>query len=504
MRAGWLGLRVSKLFPSPLRWTLALLLGLTGSGCAPVSHPPAVRLNVLLILADDLGYMDVGFNNEATFYETPNLDRLARSGMHFTQGYAASPVCSPTRLSILTGKHPTRARATNWFSGTRSDLFLPAESVDHMALDETTLAEALREEGYRTFFAGKWHLGPTEETWPERQGFDENRGGHRLGGPYGGERYFSPYGNPRLEDGPPGEHLPDRLARETADFIARSGGDPFFAYLSFYSVHTPLMGREDLVSKYERKAAELPVVGEEFADEEQVWQTDAPRRVRTTQSHAVYAAMVEAMDEAVGLVLDRLEELGLAERTLVVFTSDNGGLSTSEGSPTSNLPLRGGKGWMYEGGIREPFVVRWPGVTRPGTRSDVPVVTTDIYPTVLEAVGAAPRPAQHVDGESLAPVLGGDGSLRRDALFWHYPHYGNQGGFPSAAVRVGDWKLIQRLTDGRVHLYDLASDPSELRDLATAQADVADDLRRRLLAWYEEVDARFLSRAPGGPLPWRP
>ncbi len=248
---------------------------------------------VLFILVDDLGYMDIGANNPKTFYETPNIDKLAGSGMRFTDGYAANPVCSPTRYSIMTGRYPSRVDATNFFSGKRSGRFNPAPLNDRMPLEELTIAETLKENGYHTFFAGKWHLGPTEEYWPTKQGFDINRGGHRGGGPYGGKKYFSPYENPRLTNGPDGEHLPARLARETADFIEQHHDEPFLAYLSFYSVHTPLMAPKDLVAKYQAKAKRLRLTDQNaFGEEEQVF-GDKPRRVRIQQSHAVYAAMVE-------------------------------------------------------------------------------------------------------------------------------------------------------------------------------------------------------------------
>jgi arylsulfatase A-like enzyme len=462
--------------------------------------------NIVFILVDDLGYMDVGCNNPETFYETPNIDRLARTGMRFTDGYAANPVCSPTRYSIMTGKYPTRIGATNWFSGRRVERFAPAPLFDRMPLEEVTIAEALKEHGYATFFAGKWHLGPTAEFWPENQGFDINKGGWSPGGPYGPGKYFTPYGNPRLTDGPPGEHLPDRLATETARFIEENRDGPFFAYLSFYSVHTPLIGRPDLVEKYQKKAERLGLLEkEQFADEEQVWPTDQPRRVRVVQSHAVYAAMVEAMDQAVGKVLAKLDELGLSDRTAVFFMSDNGGLSTSEGSPTSNLPLRGGKGWLYEGGIREPFLIRWPGVTRPGSTCSVPVTSTDFYPTILEMAGLPLRPERHKDGVSLAPLLRGGASLDREAIYWHYPHYSNQGGFPGGAVRMGDWKFVERYEDGRAHLYNLADDLGERNDLAEREPERAAAMRRKLHAWYEEVGAKFLEpKTPDGPMPWRP
>ncbi|TVS13646.1 MAG: sulfatase [Planctomycetaceae bacterium] len=465
----------------------------------------AERPNFLFILVDDLGYMDVGAYNPDCFYDTPHIDRLAAEGMLFSDGYVANPVCSPTRYSIMTGRYPTRVDATNWFTGTREGRFRPAPLHNRMPLDEVTVAQALREHEYATFFAGKWHLGPTEEYWPENRGFDFNLGGFSAGGPYGPGRYFTPYGNPRLEDGPEGEHLPDRLATETVEFIRAHQDRPFFAYLSFYSVHTPLIGRPDLVEKYEEKVRRLGLQDvEAFDDEEQVWPVKQPRRVRVVQSHAVYAAMVEAMDLAVGKVLQSLKELGLDDNTVVFFTSDNGGLSTSEGSPTSNLPLRGGKGWLYEGGIREPYLIKWPGVTQPGSTSNVPVTSTDYYPTILDIAGVPARPEQHQDGVSLVPILKGTGELDREAIFWHYPHYSNQGGFPGGAIRMGDWKLIERYEDGRVHLYNLAEDIGERHDLAEQNPERVQAMRQRLHQWYTEVDAKFLEAKPDGPQPWRP
>ena len=454
--------------------------------------------NILFILVDDLGYMDIGANNPNTFYETPNIDRLAASGMRFTDGYAANPVCSPTRYSILTGRYPTRVDATNFFSGKRSGRFRPAPLNDRMPLEEVTIAEALNEHGYSTFFAGKWHLGPTEEYWPTKQGFDVNRGGHRGGGPYGGKKYFSPYENPRLTNGSDGEHLPDRLARETSEFIREHRDEPFLAYLSFYSVHTPLMAPKQLVAKYQAKAKRLGLSDENaFAEEEQVF-GDQPRRVRIQQNHAVYAAMVESMDRAVGKVLACLDELGLDDSTAVFFIGDNGGLSTSEGSPTSNLPLRGGKGWIYEGGIREAFLARCPGVSKPGSVSSEPVISTDFYPTILEFCGLPQKDEQHLDGVSLLPLMKGEPRLDREDLFWHYPHYSNQGGFPAAAIRRRDWKLIERFEDGRVHLYNLLEDPGELHDLSEASPDLVRSMRDELHRWYLEVDAKFLQEKTGG------
>jgi arylsulfatase A-like enzyme len=433
----------------------------------------------------------------STFYETPNIDRLAREGMRFTDAYAACPVCSPTRASIMAGKYPARTGVTDYIGASqpgnwkRNTKLVPAPYADRLALDEVTLAEAFKEAGYATFFAGKWHLGP-EGFWPENQGFDVNKGGIDRGGPYGGKKYFSPYGNPRLEDGPDGEHLPLRLGRETADFIEAHKDGPFLAYLSFYSVHTPLMTTKELGAKYEAKQKNAPATA---------WGQEGERKVRLVQNHAVYAGMVEAMDTAVGIVLDRLDRLGLAENTAVFFMSDNGGLSTSEGWPTSNLPLRAGKGWLYEGGVREPMIVRAPGVTRPGSACTEPVISTDFYPTMLELAGLPLRPNQHVDGTSFVSLLKGE-KMTRGPIYWHYPHYGNQGGAPGGAVRDGDWKLIEWYEDSRLELYNLKEDLRETKNLAATMPEKARELQKMLADWRRSVGAQMPARKeptrPGG------
>jgi arylsulfatase A-like enzyme len=473
-----------------LAWTVCLLWVGLAVGAEP-------RPNFVFILADDFGYMDIGANNPKTFYETPHIDRLASQGMRFTDGYAACPVCSPTRASILIGQYPARCGVTDYINGSggnqpehwkRNTKLLPAPYLDRLPLDAVTIAEVLKAAGYATFFAGKWHLGP-KGFWPDDQGFDINKGGCAWGMPSGGNRYFSPYGNPTLADGPPGEHLPDRLASETVRFIQASRDRPFFAYLSFYSVHIPLMARKDLEQKYLAKKRTLQIEGPLFGKE-------GEQKVRLVQEHAVYAAMVEAMDQAVGKVLAALDRLGLAERTVVIFMSDNGGLSTAEGWPTSNLPLRAGKRWLYEGGIREPMLIRWPGATRPGSVCRVPVASVDFFPTIVEMAGL-PRTPQPIDGVSLVPLLKG-GTMDRGPIFWHYPHYGNQGGRPGGAVRDGDYKLIQWFGEGDddVELYNLREDIGEHHNLAAKQPDKAAQLLRELKEWQNSLRVKFPTPNP--------
>jgi len=477
-----------------MRWrflSAVLSLWFGAASLSAAERPP----NIVILLCDDLGWADLGCFG-STFYETPHLDRLASQGMMFTRGYAACPVCSPTRASLMTGQYPQRLGITDYIAPNganqpaqwkKNTKHLPAAYKDRLALEARTIAEAARDAGYATFFAGKWHLGP-EGFYPEDQGFQTNLGGIEQGGPYGGGKYFSPYGNPRLADGPPGEHLPIRLARETARFIDQHKHEPFLAYYAFYDVHTPLMAREDLRQKYEEKRRRR-MLSDQFGREE-------PRDVRLTQAHVVYAAMVEAMDEAVGIVLDQLNASGVEGETIVLFTSDNGGLSTSEGWPTSNLPLRGGKGWVYEGGIRVPWIVRWPGVAKAGGTSTTPVCSVDVYPTLLAAMGRKPAEGQVLDGVDLSPLLRGE-TIAPRSLFWHYPHYGNQGGAPVAAVRNVEWKMIQSMETGRVELYEIEKDPSESRDVAASHIPVVAELTKELEAWQKAVGATYPVVNPG-------
>jgi len=487
----------------------------TPASVAASAPRPSPRPNIVVILADDYGIMDLGCYNPKTFYETPNLDRLASQGVRFTNGYAACPVCSPTRFSLMTGRYPVRGALTDFIAGKRVGRYKYAEYNDFMPLDEYTLPQGMRAAGYQTLFVGKWHLGDDPKYWPENRGFDINVGGCDAGSPKGGKGgtfkggYFTPYNNPRLKDGPPGEFLTDRLATEAINLLRHvDKTKPFILYNCFYSVHTPLQAPAATIEKYKQKAEKLGIADDknkDYAAEEQVWPVKQQRKVRVVQNHVIYAAMVEEMDKAAGRILAALDELGLAENTIVIFTSDNGGLSTAEGSPTSNLPYRGGKGWVYEGGIREPWFIRWPGVVKPGTTCDTPIMSIDLLPTAFALAGAPLPKNKPIDGCNLVPLLTRGEAPARDALFWHYPHYSNQGGFPGSAVRMGDWKLIQRLEDGRVQLYNLRDDPGERDDLAAKEPARVAQMRARLYAWYKETGARFLRPLDnGGPAPWRP
>ena len=453
---------------------IALVATLPGAARAAAIAKP----NVVFILADDLGVMDIGVFNPKTFYETPNIDRLARRAMRFSQGYAACPVCSPTRASIMTGKYPTRTGVTDYIGRNRAAKMKPADNADHLRLEEVTIAERLRGAGYATFFAGKWHLG-TGEFSPNAQGFGP--------GLQGTGQFFYPPSSVPPPDPRDDPKTTDRIANEAVRFIAAHKDQPFYAYLPFLAVHNPIGARSELVRKYERKKATAP------AD---AWGQERESKIRLVQNHPGYAAMLEQMDTAVGRVLAAIESNGLADRTIVVFMSDNGGLATAEGHPTSNLPLRGGKGWPYEGGIREPWIMHVPGMTKPNSICDTPVITTDFYPTLLELCGLPPAPEQHRDGVSIVPLLQG-GTLRRGApLFWHYPHYGNQGGRPFTSIRDGDWKLIEWHEDGAVELYRIDLDLAEKNNLASTQPEKAKELRAKLVAWRQDVQAAMPTANP--------
>lgn len=450
--------------------------------------------NVLFILVDDYGWMDTGIYG-SEFYETPNIDKLAKSGIKFNNAYTASPVCSPTRASIMSGKYPSKTYNTDWFGApqpwnyqkhrTRDKPLIPAEYNPNLGLEEYTLAEAFKDDGYKTFFAGKWHLGEEEEHWPEAQGFDINIGGNSKGAPSTGSKYFSPYDNPRMENGPEGEYLPLRLAQETANFVDQHNNEPFFAFLSFYSVHTPLMTTEELELKYLRKRAKMNLIDE--------FEPEYANMNRTTQAHAVYGGMVEAMDTAIGMVLKSVERNNLLDNTIIVLFSDNGGLSTAEGSPTSNMPLRAGKGWLYEGGIRVPMIMSWKDQIPVGVENNTPVISMDLYPTLIEISGLKDRFKGNgdIDGISLATILRDNSEISRDALYWHYPHYGNQGGNPGSVIQEDGWKLIYFFEDDRIELYNLLEDLGERIEISKTQTEKARYLKAKLLTWLEETNARL-------------
>ena len=444
-------------------------------------RPAAPKLNVVLILADDLGWTDLAcFGSD--FHETPHLDRLAREGMKFTQNYSACTVCSPTRAALMTGKYPARLHITDWIPGLMPDnpkLLVPDWSKQ-LPLAETTIAKVFKSAGYRTASIGKWHLG-NEEFYPEKHGFDVNIAGLNAGSP---PTYFSPWRIKTITDGRDGDYLTDRLGEEAAGLIEKWRDQPFFLYLPHFAVHTPIQGRADLVAKYQQKL-----------------------KPGLRHNNPAYAAMVESLDSAVGRVLTKLDELKLAERTLVAFTADNGGLITR--GVTTNAPLRLGKASAYEGGVRVPAIVRWPGVTKPGSSNNTPVITMDWFSTLLEAAGlGVPASAGRMppkggtpstDGVSLVPLLRGTGTLPARDLFWHYPHHQHYqlgGAMPYGAIRRGDFKLVEHFNEMKVELYNLREDLSESRDLAAAQPQKVAELRDRLHAWRKEVGAQMPTPNP--------
>ena len=428
--------------------------------------------NFIVILIDDMGWGDLGCTG-SDFYETPNIDRLATEGLRFTNGYSACPVCSPTRAALMTGKYPARLHLTDWLPG-RKDM--PNQKLarppihQHLPLEEVTIAEMLKPVGYVSASIGKWHLGG-DGFLPTDQGFDKNVGGTQTGSPPAG--YFK-FKTPTLSAADDKEYLTDRLTDEALKFIDDNKARPFFLYLPHYTVHIPLQAKEELIERYRKK------------------------KPGAKHSNAVYAAMIHSLDEGVGRILKKLHDFKLTNDTLIVFTSDNGGLSVLEGKntpATSNAPLRTGKGYLYEGGIRVPWLFRWPGRIKPGT-CEVPIITTDLVPTIQEIAGVKPDPKSVCDGVSLLSLLESKGEPKREALYWHYPHYSNQGGKPGAAVRAGDWKLIEFYEDNRVELYNLKNDVSEKNDLSITEPERAKRLRIILQDWRKSVDAQMPTPNP--------
>jgi arylsulfatase A-like enzyme len=462
---------------------------------ALVAHA-ADKPNIVFILADDLGWTDLGCYG-SSFYETPNLDRLAKEGMRFTQAYAACPVCSPTRASLLSGQYPARVGVTDYIPGGAKGKLLPAEFLHHLPIGAARLPSMLHEQGYVTWHVGKWHLGG-KGFYPTDQNFDVNVGGCEWGRPVKG--YFSPWHIVTLEDGKPGDFLTDKLTDESVKLIRENKGKPFFLQYWSYAPHTPIQAPKELVKKYEEKAKSLGLDPKAGLVEGELFPTVNKKTQhvvrRTVQSDPTYAALIENLDTNIGRLLKAIEDAGQADNTIVIFSSDNGGLSTAETSPTSNAPLLDGKGWMYEGGIREPLIVRWPGVVKAGSTTDVPITTPDFLPTLTEAVGGKLPKDATLDGISFLSVLKGADHLDRDAMYWHYPHYGNQGGTPGAAIRVGDWKLIQWFEDNHVELFNLKDDASEKHDLSKQEPDRVRALQTKLVDWQQQVGAKIPQRNP--------
>ena len=435
----------------------------------------ANRPNIVLILVDDMGWSDVVCNKDNHYFETPNIDKLASEGMRFTNAYAACAVCSPTRASVLTGKYPARIGITDWirpteatvnpegYEGDASKEVLCPENHVFLEPDEITIAEVVRPLGYTTCHIGKWHLGGSN-FYPTVQGFDYNIGGTSAGQP---PRYFDPYNIATLSNRSTGEYLTDREADEAVEFIDKTVGQsrPFFLYMAHYAVHSPIQAKADIINKYQAKGL--------------------PPGLSTS---AEYAAMVESVDDAVGTIMGKIDELGIRENTLVIFTSDNGG----ESAFTDNAPLRAGKGYPYEGGIREPWIVRWPGVVEASSVCAEPVITIDLMPTICEVLGVKLPDGHIIDGKSIVPLLTQTGTLRRKELFWHFPHYRYSQEVPYSIIRRGDWKLIKRYSgDNKYELFNLKDDPYEQNNLADERPDKTRELEERLAIWLRYTNAKM-------------
>ncbi len=464
--------------------------------------------NVIVILADDLGWADLS-SYGSTFYETPNLDKLASNGIRFTQGYATCPVCSPTRASMMTGKYTVKTGVTDWIKGRQEDgkamlyeKLIAQPTAYQLALEEKTIAEYAVENNYKTFFAGKWHLGEEEKYWPDFQGFQTNIGGWSKGSPTGRINdttggFFTPYKNPTLPDGPSGEYLTDRLTNECLSFMENNRQTPFFLMYSLYAVHNPLQAPAALIKKYQAKQKQLGIQNNNrFAKDEDWMKHENGWRRRLVQDNPVYAAMIENMDWNIGRLLDKLKQLNIDDNTLVIFTSDNGGLSTAEGSPTTNGPLRAGKGWLYEGGVRVPLIMYWKGKIVAGSISDLPVTTADLFPTIAKAINENYRKGKSIDGESILQLIAKPQEFQNRKLFWHYPHYSNQGGKPGSAIRKGNYKLIYNYEDENMELYDVVNDIAEKNNIASAERKTANQLKKQLFKWLKGTSALLPNKNP--------
>lgn len=455
--------------------------------------------NILFILVDDLGVRDLHYAGSA-FYQTPNIDQLAHQSTNFVNAYAAAAVCSPTRATLMTGKSPARLGITTWIPGddnTGKPLKEPRIPLQ-LALGEVTIAEVLKAKGYRTFFAGKWHLGG-KGFLPQDQGFDVNIGGGEFGQPPGGA-YSAPYHNPTIKDGPKGEYLADRLTNETINFISQKSQKPFFAYLAFYDVHVPIPDEDGYTQPFEKKAAEIRATGAPYA------QREKPARTKMMQDNTRYAAMIYRLDQNIGRLMTALRKQGLDKNTVVIFTSDNGGYSTRlpedetpiagkpfYGLPTSNEPYRAGKGWLYEGGIRVPLLIHLPQREYAGKEISKPVISTDLFYTISDIAGVK-NAGSVADGASVLPLITGMGAMKDRVLYWHFPHYHMSGITPSSAIRQGDWKLIEYYETGRFELFNLSADPYETRNMAAQYPAEVRKLRDQLHQSLVSAGAKFPSR----------
>ncbi|NMH86896.1 sulfatase [Flavivirga sp. Y03] len=447
--------------------------------------PSQGKTNVVFILVDDLGWKDLGCYG-STFYETPNIDKLASKSAVFVNAYTPNPVCSPTRAAIMTGKYPSRVGITDWLPGhdPKDKPLLGPQDLNQLPLEEVTFAEVLKEAEYKTFFAGKWHLGDVG-FFPEDQGFDINKGGHHMGHPSGG--YYSPYNNPKLTDGPEGEYLTDRLTIEAMSFIDTNKDNPFLVYLAYYTVHTPIEANKKYLKKFEDKRKNLK-------DTLIIKQKEGPSKTIMNQYNAEYASMIYALDVNVGKLIKKLEDLDLMDNTLIVFTSDNGGLTTTEKNynpPTSVRPLRAGKGWVYEGGIKVPLIIKKPGKTEM-KKIESDVISMDLFPTILDVLELPQRPDLHIDGLNLNVIMGDEDFDIHDALFWDYPHYHSSGWTPGQAIKKGDWKLIYFFETNTCELYNVKEDISESNNLINQYPMKLEELKQKL----ETFNKRMKTKSP--------
>ncbi|HIN18085.1 MAG TPA: DUF4976 domain-containing protein [Gammaproteobacteria bacterium] len=488
--------------------------------------------NIVFFLVDDLGWSDVGCFG-SSFYDTPNIDQLATEGVRFTSGYAACHVCSPTRASILTGKYPARLNLTDWIGGRPNfpfQVLANAEKVISLDRDETTLAEVLKGLGYETALFGKWHLG--KNTNPTEHGFDIHVP-HSVNSNLGRKGFLSPKKIPGLDGG---EYVTDRLAELAAQYIEAKKDKPFLLYMSHFSVHDPIQGRPDLVEKYKKKLASMPpqtgldyilegnpdsptnpsraeldelIKLPEYADTYKSYPNDLVK-VKQKQDNVQFAGMVESVDQSLGTLVAKLKEHNLEDNTIIFFMSDNGGMSVMNGTPrfsttkdkidtrtsSSNLPLRGAKGWLYEGGIRVPMIVKWPHKGNKGTVCDEPLISVDFFPTILEMVGAEDQ-IKDIDGKSFTRLVRGK-KMDRGPIYWHFPQYSNHGmQSPGGAIRDGDYKLLEYFENGTVQLFNLANDIGEQKDLSKIEIQKTKKLTDKLHQWRKDVDAQMMKPNPG-------